>query len=134
MLLAALLAWGVARLIVTDREAIDGVIEDAAVAAARDDWDAVAAAIDETVTAGARDKPALLAWLRTAARSERVTHLSASVVDAKISGDRATARVRAGGGSAEGPWRATASVDLVRRENGWRICGVSDEQLGWFLR
>ena len=130
MLLAALLAWGVERLVVTDREAIESLVEGAAAAVNRDDWDAVATAFDEEITAGAKTKAALLAWIRDAALRVHPTSLSAHVLDLKIAGDRARARVHASGGSNTGPFGVSAEVDLARREDGWKITGISEAELG----
>jgi hypothetical protein len=47
LLCAGLLAWGIERLIVTDREAIEAVVERGAAAVERGDWDAVAAMFDD---------------------------------------------------------------------------------------
>ena len=123
-------AIGVERWIVTDREAIHALVEDAAEAVARDDWVALAEAFDEEAAYGARDKAALVNWIRTEQRTHHATHVQAVVGETKLNGDTASARVRATGTGPYGPFVVTADVDFVRRESGWKIAGVRDPELG----
>jgi len=130
VLVAAGLYVLVDRLIVTDRERVERVVEDVRDAVVRDDWDAVAAAVDEDVSLGARDKRALVDSWRSLWKGSGLQTLDASVDDVAVDGDRAAARVRVGpGGMLARAW-GSGRVHFVRRENGWKISGVDEVSYG----
>ena len=126
LLLAALaVALVVERLVVTDREAIFELIGDAAAAVSRDDWDAVGRSIDEAYSARGRDKEALLAWARERWRKSSMRVLILEIVEVQVDGDRASARVVAWPGTRFSGFAYPGRVDLVRRDDGWRIDAVA---------
>ena len=126
---AALLAWGVERLIVTDREAIEAIVEGGARAVERGDWDAVAAIFDDEVVEGARDERDFVKQLRSYWQASGATSLSTEVLDLTVSGDRASARVRARPGG-RGFAYGEGTVSWVRRPNGWKASGIANVEVG----
>jgi len=124
--LAALgLALVVERFVVTDREAIFELIGDAAAAVSRDDWEAVGRSIDDAYSVRGRDKEALLAWARERWRKSSMRVLVLEIGEVKVDGDRATARVVAWPGTRFSGFAYPGRIDLVRRDDGWRIDGVT---------
>ena len=126
---AAVLAWAVERLIVTDREAIEAVVERGARAIERGDWDAVAAIFDDEALEGGRDRRELLRFVKSSWQASGATSLSAEVLDLTVSGDRASSRIRARPGG-RGLAYGEGVVSWVRRESGWRVTGISNPQVG----
>ena len=129
VLLAALLAWGIERLIVTDKEAIEAVVEAGAHAVERGDWDAVAAIFDDEVVVDGKDKRAAVRRLRAYWEASGATSLSTEVLDLVVSGDQASARVRARPGG-RGWAFGEGTVTWVRRPQGWKATGIANAQVG----
>ena len=126
---AAVLAWAIERLIVTDREAIEAVVERGARAIERGDWDAVASIFDDEALEGGRDRRELLRFVKSSWEATGAASLSAEVLDLAVSGDRASSRVRARPGG-RGLAYGEGVVSWVRREGGWRVTGISNAQVG----
>jgi hypothetical protein len=130
LLLLAGLVVLVERLIVTDAEAIETVVEEAADAAGRGDVDGLLARLDETYQAEGRDREAVAAYVGQLQKIYRPTSVDARVDDVDVEGDQATAKVRFRAGVAGRPFLVKAEVRLVRRSGGWRIRGVVPESWG----
>ena len=126
---AAVVAWGVERLIVTDREAIETVVERGARAVERGDWDGVASIFDDVEIEGARDKAQVVRMLRGYWETSGATSVSAEILDFQVSGDRASARVRARPGG-RGFAYGEGVVSWVRRPDGWKATGIANPQVG----
>jgi hypothetical protein len=126
---AGLLAWGIERLIVTDAEAIEAAVERGARAVERGDWDGVAAIFDDEVIEGAKDKAQIVRMLKGYWQASGATSLSTEVLDLRVSGDQASARVRARPGG-RGFAYGEGVVSWVRRESGWKAVGIADPQIG----
>jgi hypothetical protein len=131
---AAVLAWGVERLIVTDAEAIETLLEDAADAVARDDWDAASRAFDDDFRAQSppRDREQFLAWARSAWTSFGRPAPTLRVRETSVSGDEAAVLVRV---TVEGyPAPIDARLECVRRPDGWRVARLVEWSFGGFAR
>ena len=126
---AGLLAWGVERLIVTDREAIEAAVERGARAVERGDWAAVGDVFDDEAIEGPRSKTEIVRMLRRYWEASGATSLSAEVLDLKVSGDQASTRIRARPGG-RGLAYGEGVVSWVRRESGWKASGIANEQVG----
>jgi hypothetical protein len=130
----AVLAFLVDRIVVTDAERIEDLVDEARKAVLRGDWDAVAAAVDDEVTVGERNKASLVAWWRREWQRASPASLSVDVDDVETSGDRGTARVRISPGSPYvGMW-ATGRLHVVKRDGGWRIAGLDDVEIRGLAR
>lgn len=132
-LLLALLALGlvgfvVERLVVTDREAVTALLEGAADAVSRGDWDALTGAIDESYDEHGRDRAAFVAYVSGLARRYAPRGVGIEVGDPEVAGDRAAARVVVKPGAPFVGVRIPGRVDLVRRTGGWRITGVTEDE------
>jgi hypothetical protein len=126
---AAVLAWAIERLIVTDREAIEAAVDRGARAVERGDWDAVASIFDDEIAESGRDKKELVRFVKSSWEASGATSLSAEVLDLLVSGDRASSRVRARPGG-RGLAYGEGVVSWVRREDGWKATGISNPQVG----
>jgi uncharacterized protein DUF4440 len=126
---AAVLAWGIERLIVTDREAIEAAVERGARAVERGDWDAVASIFDDEAIEGGRSKSDLVKYVKSSWAASGATSLSAEVLDLTVSGDRASSRIRARPGG-RGLAYGEGVVSWVRRGDGWKATGISNPQVG----
>lgn len=130
--LVAGLAWLVERWIVTDAEAVEHVLERAAVDASSGAWDAVADAFDDGFLEGGRDKAAFLAWARAQWNRAALRAITVDVRDVRVEGDRAAARVEA----RLQPYaqRVPGSVELERRDGAWRIVRLAPDSAVFFGR
>ena len=133
VLCAALAAWGIERLIVTDKEAIEAIVEAGARAVERGDWDAVAAIFDDEVVVGGKDKRDAVKRLRAYWEASGATSLSTEVRDLVVSGDQASARIRAWPGG-RGLAYGEGTVTWVRRPGGWKATGIANAQVGTGFR
>lgn len=130
----ALAAWGVERLVVTDREAIERVLEDAAADVSKRDWDAFAAAVDDGYAERGRDKQAFVGWVRGLYESRHPAGVGVDVADTTVDGDRAATRVVVKPGAPYAGIRVNGRVEFVRTPAGWRISGVATDDLGFLGR
>jgi hypothetical protein len=130
VLLAAVAALLLERWIVTDREAVEELLHEAAEAAERGDWHAVRAAIDDDFEG--MDPDAFVARAH-ALSTAGASGWSLRVDDVAVEGDRASARVevRFSPFSGASPWNTAGSVGLVRAASGWRIRSVSPDDPRW---
>lgn len=137
LLLAAIalvggLVWLVERLVVTDAEAVEAVLERAATDASSGAWDAVADAFDDGYQEGGRDKAAFLAWAKAQWNRAGLRAITVDVLEVRVEGDRAAARVDA----RLQPYaqRVPGSVELERRDGTWRIVRVAPDSTVFFGR
>jgi hypothetical protein len=130
----ALAAWGLERLVVTDREAIVALLEGAETSVVREDWDAVAGAIAEDYAERGLDRDGAVAWVRDLWRRSAMKSLTLDVDDLRVEGDRAAARVTVRPGLPFGGTRFGGRVDLERRPGGWRITGMAPDDTGFLPR
>jgi hypothetical protein len=126
------LAWLVERVVVTDAEAVEAVLERAADDASRGAWDAVADAFDDEYQANGRDKAAFLAWAKAQWTRAALRAITVDVLDVRVEGERAVARVDA----RVQPYaqRVPGTVDLERRDGAWRIVRLSPDSTVFFGR
>jgi hypothetical protein len=129
-----LLAWGVERLVVTDREAIEHLLERTAAAAGRGDWDGVAGALADAFRSQQtrQDKGPFLSWLRSAWESFGRPAPRVAVRETAVEGDTAASRVRVT--VAGFPVAIDARIELVRTDDGWRIARLVEYATGGLAR
>ena len=132
LLAAAASALVIERLIVTDQEAIESVLEDAAQDVVRGDDAAMTRRIVEDYDERGKDRAALVKWAHDIWQRSQMRSLHVEVVETKVSGDRAAARivVRPGpsfAGAPMGGLRLGGRIDLRRTHEGWRIEGVAPD-------
>jgi hypothetical protein len=125
--IAALAAWGVERLVVTDREAIEALIEGARTAVVRRDWPALESMLAEDYAERGLDRAGAIAWIQRLWQRSRLTALSVEVDDVRVEGDRAAARVTVSPTMGFGSAQFGGRVDLERREEGWRVTGMAPD-------
>jgi hypothetical protein len=129
---AAGLAWLVARLVVTDAEAVTAVLETAADDANRGDWDAVTAAFDDDFREAGRDRTAYVAWVRGVWRSASLRAIALDVLDVRVEGDQAAARVEVR--LSPSSFKVPGRVDLERRGDTWRIVRAAPDNPSYLGR
>ena len=125
--MAALAAWGIERLVVTDAEAVEALLAADEAAIRSGDWDTVRTSIAPEYEERGRDREAIVRWARDLWKASRATTLSIRTDDVRVEGDRAAARVTVSPGS---PWtgqRFGGRVDLERTPEGWRIVGIAPD-------
>jgi len=124
----AFLGWGIERLIVTDREAIETLVEGAAKAVSKGDWGGFAAAIDDAYAERGQDKKDFVAWVRTTYDRYHPGDVGVEVADTTVEGDHAATRIVVKPSFPAG-YRFGGRVELVRSPDGWRIAGVASDEL-----
>ena len=127
-------AFAVERLVVTDAEAVERTLEDAAAAVTRGDWAAFTAAVVDDFADRGQDKASFVAWAQDLWRRSQAKSVEVDVGDVRVEGDRAAARVVVRPGV---PWagvRVPGRVDLVRAGDGWRIESVAADDTSWLRR
>lgn len=131
-LLLALLGLGVLveRLIVTDREAVEAVLEEAVSAFEAGDLERLGGLIDETYLAAGRDRARVVAYAETVRRLYRPSQTSVHVQEVTVEGDDAKARLRVWTLVTPGRIPVDLEVRLRRRPQGWRIAGAEVRGFG----
>jgi hypothetical protein len=134
LLVLGALGWGVERLVVTDREAIESLLETSAAAVSRDDWAAFEATIDDAYAARGRDKRAFVAFVRGLKERHKPAGVGIEIGDTAVAGDQAAAHVVVKPGAPYVGLRVGGRVDVVRSPGGWRIVAVSEDEPGFLGR
>ena len=132
--LLALAGFGVERLVVTDREAIEASLEGAARSVSKGDWGAFAATIDEAYAERGQDKQAFVAWVRTTYDRYHPAGVGIEVADTTVDGDHAATRIVVKPGAPYNGMRIGGRVEFVRSPDGWRISGVASDELKFLGR
>ncbi len=117
---------GVERLVVTDREAIEALLERATSAVSRDDWDGLANALDEGYTERGRDKQAFVAHVRDLKERHKPQGVGIEIGETSVDVDHAVTPVVVKPGAPYIGIRIAGRVHFVRTGDGWRIAGVAD--------
>jgi len=125
--IAALAAWGIERLVVTDREAIEALIEGARAAVVRGDGPALESMLADDYAERGLDRAGAIAWIQRLWRRSQLSALTVDVEDVRVEGDRAAARVTVSPTMGFGGTRFGGRVDLERRAAGWRITGIAPD-------
>ena len=119
----------------TDREAIERLLDDAASAAGRGDWDAVGSAFADDFRSQSerQDKAAFLAGARATWRPFEGATLRVDLREVSVVGDVAAAQVRVT--SSAFPGRPVdARIECTRAPDGWRISRLVEHALGSLAR
>ena len=135
LLCAGLLAWGIERLIVTDREAVTALLEGAARSLERGDDAGLRSAFadDFRSESPAKDRGAFVAWLLERWRETQASGVSVEVRECEVEGDVARVRARA----VAAPYAAypvEARLECVRTADGWRVARLVDWSFGSLAR
>lgn len=125
------LAWAVERLIVTDGEAIEALLEGQASVIVRGEWDALEKTIVEDYDERGKNRAGLVSWVRDTWQRSGARSLDVHVEETRVEGDRARARVTVSPGMPFGGMRVSGSVELRRTEDGWRIASVAPDDSRW---
>lgn len=125
LLALGLAGWGLERLVVTDREAVESALARAASAVSHDDWAGLSAAIADDYDERGRDRAALVSWIRGLKERHRPRGVELDVLDPTVEGDHAAARVVVRPGPPYVGVRVEGRVDLLRTADGWRISGIT---------
>ena len=128
VLALGVLAFVVERLVVTDREAVTALLEDAAAAVSKNDWEKLSGALDDDYAEHGRDRAAFVSYVAGLAKQYKPQGVGIEVAEPTIDGDHAAARVVVKPGAPFIGVRIDGRVDLVRRRDGWRIVGVSESE------
>jgi hypothetical protein len=124
LLLSPVLAFLVAKWIVTDAEAVETTIEDAVSAADRRDWDALGETISEAYSKEGRDREGVVAYVRREVTKTEPIGLRVSVHDVVVDGDTAKARADVRFAAWSRPFVAQVDVRLRKEDGTWRIVGA----------
>ena len=111
----------VERLIVTDAEAVDALVQRAAEAVREGDFEALAATLGAGFTVEGRTGEEALDWIRKLRRNFRPLGIEAEVGEVEVSEDRALAPTVVSMTVMARPVRLRAAVHCRRGEDGWRI-------------
>ena len=138
ILVVILVLWavgfGVERLVVTDREAIESLLERAAASVSHDDWDGFATALADDYAERGRDKKAFVAFVRGLKERHKPQGVGIDIGDPKVEGDRATTQVVVKPGAPYIGTRIGGRVELLRTKDGWRISGVVEDETNFLGR
>jgi len=118
------LAFLIERLIVTDEEAVEALIEDAARAVREGDFEALTALLAPDFEAEGREREAAVAWISTLKRRWRPLGLEVEVREVVVEGDTAKAPVLVSMTVMARPVRFLVEVDSRQTDRGWRMSGA----------
>jgi hypothetical protein len=126
LLVLALAAYGIERLIVTDTEAIENLAAAMAEDIKDQRWEALESHLHEDFTYGTRGRRKTIAHIRSLVGKYRPTGVGVSLYEIKVDGDDATALGEVWGHVAARPVRVGIQVKLTRTEEGdWVLLEVS---------
>jgi hypothetical protein len=131
---AALAAWGIERLVVTDREAIEALLDGARASVLREDWDGIRDVIADDYAERGLDRDGAVSWIRDLWRRSQMKSLTLTIDEVRVEGDRAAARVTVSPGLPFAGARFGGRVELERRTGGWRITGMAPDDTGFLPR
>ncbi len=122
-------AWGIERLVVTDKEAIRALVERTTEAVKTGDFDAVAQAFDPAYDAEGRDRDGMVEYLRTLWRRFRPLGLEVDLGEVTVEGDDASALAEISANVVGRPTRIEVTTVFRRTDAGWRIAAA--RPVGW---
>jgi ketosteroid isomerase-like protein len=111
----------VERVIVTDAEAVEALVQRAAEAVREGDFEALAATLGAGFTVEGRTGKEALDWIRKLRRNYRPLGIDAEVGEVEVSEDRAVAPTVVSMTVMARPVHLRAAVHCRRAEDGWRI-------------
>jgi len=121
LLLAAGLVYLVERLIVTDAEAVQALVERAAEAVREGDFEALAGTLGAEFTVEGRTGQEAVDWIRKLKRNYRPLGLEVEVGEVEVSEDRAMAPTQVSMTVLARPVRFDAAVHCQNTNGEWRI-------------
>jgi len=119
------LVFLVERLIVTDAEAVEALVERAAEAVREGDFEALAATLAPGFTLEGRSREEAVDWIRTLRRRYQPRGIEVEVEDVAVDGEAATATARAAANVMARPVRFRLTLDCGHVEGEWRIRGAA---------
>ncbi|MDA1194712.1 MAG: hypothetical protein O2894_05965 [Planctomycetota bacterium] len=125
VLLIGLIAWGVERLIVTDREAIDSLAEALAEDLQAGRYEEVEARMEPEFKYAGKDRAATIKLLRSLMDKYQPTDLGLRLYEITIEGDIARAKGTVWGNVLARPMRVGIEAVLVRGDDGWLLREVT---------
>lgn len=127
LLLAAAVVGGfllVDALVVTDEEAVEALVDDAADAVRRGDFEAFAALLATEYAGEGGDQAGAVRRARRAAADADVEGLRATLLDLEVDGDRARGPVKVAGSFLGTSGAVSLDVGFLRTPEGWRIASA----------
>lgn len=121
LVVLAALGFLLERLIVTDEEAVEALVEDAAKAVREGDFQALTALLALDFEAEGRERDEAVAWIRTLTRRWRPLGVEAKVQKVEVEGDTAKAPTLVSMTVMARPVRFLVEVDCKKTDRGWRI-------------
>ncbi len=120
----ALAAFGIERLIVTDAEAIENLAKDTAKALMEKRYEVLEDVLDESFEYQGKDRAKTIQHVRSLIEKHRPLAVEVRLPEVKIEDDTAKAAGYIGAQVYGRPIRYGIEVDLVRREDGWKLVKV----------
>jgi len=131
LMILALAAYGVERLIVTDTEAIEGLAEAMAEDIRTSSWDALEGRLHEEFTYDGKDRAATVAHVRSLVGRYHPTEVGVILFDIEVDGDDARAKGQIWGRVVGRSVRVTIAAKLRRTDEGdWVLLEVTGGTLG----
>ena len=133
LLVLGLLIWGVERLIVTDREAIENLAESLAEDIRAERWDELESRLHEEFRYQRMDRARTVEHVRGLVERTKATGVGVSLYEIEVTGEVATARGHVWGNVAGRPVRVSIDAKLRRdedAEHGWVLREVSGGYIG----
>jgi hypothetical protein len=124
LLLIGGLVFLVERLIVTDAEAVEALVEQAAEAAREGDFEALGALLMPEFTVEGRTGKEAVDWIRKLRRNYRPLGIEVEVGDVQVAEDRSRAPTLVSMTVMARPVRFRAAVHCQRIDGGWRIAAA----------
>jgi hypothetical protein len=128
LLLPLVVLGGVAllveRLIVTDGEAVQGLVDDAAEAVREGDFQGLRGMLAESYRGEGRTPDGAVDRVKGLWKVFRPSGLSAQTLEVEVEGDRARAPVNVRGAVAGRAFVVSLDVEFVREEGGWKVAAA----------
>jgi hypothetical protein len=130
LLLLALVVFGIERLIVTDKEAIEGLAEEISLAIQTEDLDHLETLLHPEFDYGGRDRAETLRTVRAAKRKYKPIGVKVVLVDIQVDGDVAEAKGVVAATVYGRPQQLPIEATLERGEDGaWLLRAVRGGEL-----
>lgn len=131
LIVLALLIWGVERLIVTDREAIEGLAETVAEDIRDGRWEDLRSRLHEDFVYNSQDRDRTVAYVQGLVERYKPTGVGVDLFEIEVTDDAATARGHVWGNVGGRPVRVGIDAKLLRTEDdGWVLREVTGGYLG----
>lgn len=121
LLLVGLVIWGVERLIVTDKEAIENLAEALADDVRQERWDAMQGRLHPQFTYGELDGPQTIEHIQDLVKRFKPGNVGLNLFDIEVEGDSAKSKGHVWANAAGRPGRLAIDARFVRTDDGWKL-------------